>query len=260
MGTYTTYAEIGARTWYSRRRRANGQHKHPHDDRETNAPPAKMQCPRCEQTYPFAGTCPACEITLVDRTRVLVAPKNADDTETPMASAPLLYAMGVAVLLPFVGIFAYEAVGPITAAASVGGVAGFGGAVERLNAWRRRSARKRRLAKRRETATQIPVSSTASLPAETYEPVRIVGKLRLDVVGSEARAWIEDGAAIAVLPLRGKLRFHRRDTLAEVDEVPADTEVEVIGLGRRISSGGKGYRLSEQTFTFDEGEVIDVWV
>jgi len=265
MGNYTSFAQMGASSWYSRRNRG-GQSK---AALASHVPPtvdSKLQCPRCEQCFPFDGTCPTCEIALVDRTEVLVVPKNAENEKPLLVGSPFAFATGVVALLaPALYLLIRTLEGgrspvELNALLFLAGAAGLGAVYHLVRRYLRTRSGQKTVAARRDADARVAVSSTAVLPAEADDLVKVRGKLRLAVENDELRAWVEDDEGIAMLPVSANLRVANPETLVELDEIAGDREVEVVGVGRRVASGGTSYRAAEQTFVFDEGSVVDVWV
>jgi hypothetical protein len=75
MGTYTNYAQIGARAWNAGRyRKAQVNRPAPVASPET----VYVRCGACGQSFPDFGTCTICEVKLVDRPEAPTMPKHVD--------------------------------------------------------------------------------------------------------------------------------------------------------------------------------------
>lgn len=264
MGTYTTFAQIGANAFHKSRVRNDQNHRPLHALSNVAPELLKLQCPQCEQTFPFGDSCATCGVDLVDRSRVLVVPKNTEQTRAPMKGSLFALAIGVlAITAPGLWV-AFGGTKTVSTEgwAAIGvaaGVMALATGMRVLRTWSHRREAANVVRARDEVRAGVTATPTGDLPHDT-ERVRVRGHLRLAVEGPSVRAWVEDDLGIARLPVSGKLRVANAAQLCELEQVEAGQIVEVVGPGHRVHEAGGDYREAGSEFTFDEGAVLDLWV
>jgi hypothetical protein len=268
MGVYTGLAKLGAKKWETRRYGRRTQS----GETERTVEETRFVCAECGEFYAFEFPCPKCDKPVVDRT--IAVPALGRDVRQPWFArfrSPYMWALGVAVVaLGFLGL---GIAGFTSAPAATRGVAwvlalgvGIAAALPAPVALFA-AARARRVAARarehaRAAARAMRRHAAAELPEEASEPLRIAGRVELDVGPTRVKVRVVDDTGAAVLAEAARLHVRVADgALDELDAVFDGDEVEIVGRGRRIAKAGDGYRDASSEFELGgDGEPLEVWV
>ncbi|RLB53128.1 MAG: hypothetical protein DRJ42_12810 [Deltaproteobacteria bacterium] len=231
---------------------------------DVSATTLELQCPCCEQAFPFGDTCSRCDVALVDRSRTLVVPKHSSGPIATRMSRmfPLAGVRNVTTafaLVCFLGALAAETLVMTFAFTYMATFFTLTAGVLMLIARSRKRKARSRVIARQARRSDLDVTSLGALPDEA-DAIRVRGTLHLVVEGEKVIAWVEDEHGVARLPISGKLRVTTIEHVKNVDAIETGHEVEVVGPGRRVNSPGQDYRTLDSSFTFDEGAELDVWV